>query len=211
VGVLLATFVVFWLGWSYTFQYIRYFVSIMPLVCVLACATALSMNTSFLSSTLSRICLVVALIMQVPLLPVQFWNIPERFPVRLAFGLETREHFLERALSGYTGVIHLNKELQPGDRVIGVGVEQTRLYLNAPLETLAGSTLKAKLNAVTSMQPDESLHKTLLDDGFKYILVTRATLQDSLEQYPYLRDEFLTRFATPVFMDRNILVYRLQL
>jgi hypothetical protein len=57
----------------------------------------------------------------------------------------------------------------PGDRVIGVGVEQTRLYLNTPLETLAGSTLESKLNRVATMPADQQLQKTLLADGFKYI------------------------------------------
>jgi hypothetical protein len=93
--------------------------------------------------------------------------------------------------------------------VIGVGVEQVRLYLDAPLETLAASTLKSKLNAVAAMPPDQRLQKTLLDDGFRYIFVTRPALQDSLEQYPYLRNEFLSRFTTLVFMDSNTLVYRL--
>jgi hypothetical protein len=208
-GALLGTFAVFWLSWGYTYQYSRFFVFILPVVCVLASATLLSLSTSLLSSTVWRICLAVGLIMQFPSTPVQFWNIPERFPVRLALGLETREHFLERALVGYPAVSHLNKELKPGDRVIGVGVEQTRVYLNGPLETLAGSTLESRLNRVAAMPPDQELQKTLLADGFKYIFVTRTALQDSLEPYPYLKDEFLTRFTTLAFMDNNTLVYRL--
>lgn len=207
-AALLGSFVVFWLGWSYSFQYLRYFVSIMPAVCVLASATVLSLNTSRGSSTVCRICLAVGLIMQFPSMPLQFWNIPERFPLRVAFGLETREHFLDRALLGYSGVTHLNRELKPGDRVIGVGVEQTRLYLNAPLETLAGSTLGSKLHRAAAM-PADQLQKTLLADGFKYIFVTRTALQDSPEQYPYLRSDFLSRFATLEFMDSSTLVYRL--
>ena len=208
-AALLGTFAVFLLSWTYTFQYIRYFVSIMPLVCVLASAAVLSLNTNIVSSAVSRICLAVGLIMQFPTLPVQFWNIPERFPVRLALGLETREHFLDRALMGYPAVSYLNKKVKPGDRVIGVGVEQTRLYLDAPLETLAGSTLVSTLNSVAAMPPDQRLHRILLAGGFRYIFVTRAALQDSLEKYPYLRDEFLTRFTMPLFMDKNTLVYLL--
>jgi hypothetical protein len=90
-----------------------------------------------------------------------------------------------------------------------VGVEQTRLYLDAPLETLAGSTLVSTLNSVAAMPPDQRLDRILLAGGFRYIFVTRAALQESLEKYPYLRDEFLTRFTTLAFMDSNTLVYRL--
>jgi hypothetical protein len=206
-AALLGTLAVFWLSWIYSFQYIRYFVSIMPLVCVLASAAVLSLNTNIVSSTVSRICLAVGLIMQFPTMPVQFWNIPERFPIRLALGLETHEHFLDRALMGYPAVSYLNKELKPLDRVIGVGVEQTRLYLNAPLETLADSTLVSSLSNVAAMPPDQQLQRTLLAGGFRYIFVARSALQDSLAKYPYLKDEFLSRFTTLVYMDGNTLVY----
>jgi Dolichyl-phosphate-mannose-protein mannosyltransferase len=208
-AALLGTAAVYWLVWSYTFQYARYFVSMLPVVCVLASAAVLSLNTHTFSAAVRRTCLALGLILQFPSLPVQFWNIRGRFPVRLALGLESREHFLDRALLGYAAVTHLNKELQPGDRVIGVDVEQIRLYLNAPLETLATSTVPSKLRAVVLMPPTELLHQTLKDAGFKYILVTRSALQNPPESYPYLKEEFLTRFATIVYMDSNALVYRL--
>ncbi|HLH31353.1 MAG TPA: glycosyltransferase family 39 protein, partial [Terriglobia bacterium] len=138
-AVLLATVPIYFVLWAYTFQYARYFVALLPIICVLGVATFFYFDSSGPTGRFRRVCLWAALIVQFASVPVQFWNIPERFPVRLAFGRESRADFLKRALAGYDGAQYLNSHAVPGERIIGIDVEQTRLYLNAPLESFAGS------------------------------------------------------------------------
>ncbi len=209
--LLLAIAVVYWVLWSFTFQYSRYFVHILPVICVLAAATVFHFDSTAYAASVRRVCLACGLIMQVPITPVQFWNIPERFPVQRALGLEERDHFLNRALLGYAAVQHLNAVIKPGDRVIGVDMEQTRVYLNAPLETLPGSTLNSRLRDVAAMPPDDSLLQHLRKDGFRYILVTRAVLQAPPVWYPYLNRDFLNRFTTVEFLNADTVLFRLKL
>jgi hypothetical protein len=209
-GLLIAAAAIYWMMWSYTFQYVRYFVPILPVVCVLAVATVLRLDSGGIAARARRLCLVLGLIMQFPSMPVQFsTNIAERFPIRMALGLETREHFLSRSLVGYSAAQHLNKITSPADRVVGAGVEQIRLYLNAPLETLSDSTLESRLRDVVPMPPDQTLLRSLRDAGFGYILATRAALQNPPDWYPYLKNEFLDRYARLEFSDLNVVVYRL--
>jgi hypothetical protein len=104
----------------------------------------------------------------------------------------------------------LNSVIEPEDRVIGVDVEQIRLYLNAPLYTLADSTRNSTLRGVADMQPDEVLLTSLRRSGFTYILVTRAALHNPPTWFPYLKNEFLGRFAGVEFMDSDTILYRLK-
>jgi len=209
-GLLIGMFVTYFLAWAYTFQYSRYFVAILPVVCVLAAATALSADSLAFPKIAGHLCLALGLIAQFPTTPVEFWNIPERFPIRMALGLETREHFLDRVLVGYAAVRHLNSVVKPPERVIGVGVEHIRLYLNAPLETRADGTLVSKLSDVAGMPPDQALLTRLRNSGFTYILTVRTALLNPTDEYPYLKDDFLTRFAAIDFMDAETVVYRLK-
>jgi hypothetical protein len=208
--LLLGTALVYWIVWSYSFQYSRYFVHILPVVCILAAATAFYFDSRGVAASVRRISLALVLIMQFPTTPVQFWNIPGRFPVWRALGLETRENFLNRALTGYAAVQHLNTIVEPGDRVIGVDMEKIRLYLNAPLETLGDSTLDSRLRDAGGMPPDQSLLAYLQSHRFKYILLTRVSLTAPPDRSPYLNRNFLTRFATVEFADRETVLYRLK-
>ena len=178
------------------------YAQILPVVCVLGAAAALHFRAEIL--------LAAALILQFPPTPLQFWNIPERFPVSVAFGRETREHFLERALGGYAAVQYLNRVMKPGDRVLGVETEQVRFYLNAALDTLADSTLDDALRDIASIPPGEDLLHALDDSGFAYILTTRGALTNPPAWYPYLNRDFLSRFAILEFSDQNVAVYALR-
>jgi len=133
--------------------------------------------------------------MQFPTTSIQFWNIPERFPIAVALGRETREHFLERALGGYATVKYLNEVTKAGDRLLGVDVEQFRFYLNVPLETLAGSTGGSMSRTAAGMSPDERLPRRLKEARFSHILVRRGALKDPPAWYPYLKPAFLDQFT----------------
>jgi hypothetical protein len=48
-----------------------------------------------------------------------FWNIPERLPTRVATGRESRDDYLHRTVLAYPAIEFLNREANPGDRIVG--------------------------------------------------------------------------------------------
>ncbi len=210
-GLLLITSFIYLLLWAYSFQYVRYYVPILPVISILGVATVFHFSELPLLGTINRVCLMLALIMQFPTTSIQFWNIPERFPIAVALGRETREHFLERALGGYATVKYLNEVTKAGDRLLGVDVEQFRFYLNVPLETFAGSTGGSVSRTAAGMSPDERLLRRLKEARFSHILVRRGALKDPPAWYPYLKPDFLDQFTVMEFSDESTLVYRLKM
>jgi 4-amino-4-deoxy-L-arabinose transferase-like glycosyltransferase len=206
--ILFASLLLFFLLWALAFQNVRYYVHILPVVSVLGAATVLSFSKSGWLGGLSRVCLATVLIIQ--FLPTSMlFSIPDRFPVKAAFGMETREQFLKRSLAIYAGAERLNTMVRPGERVLGVGVEDARFYLKAPLETLADSTLNTVLRAASSLTGKRLLY-TLTQSGFDYVFARRNSMKDPPVWLPYIKHEFLDDFATLVFSDENTVVYRLK-
>jgi hypothetical protein len=200
---LIATSMAYFLLWAYSFQYLRYYAQILPVICVLAAATV--------SSFQRTLWLAVAIVLQVGAIPSQFWNIPERFPIAVAVGQETREHFFKRTLVPYDAVQYLNKITKPGDRILSVEADDVRFYLNAPMESLVESTQGSVLDRTRSMPADRVLADMLYQAGFAYILTSSSALAAQASWYPYLQPDFLKQFAEETFRDPYTSVYRLKL
>jgi 4-amino-4-deoxy-L-arabinose transferase-like glycosyltransferase len=207
-AILFATAVLYFLLWAFSFQNARYYVHIVPIVCVLGVATIFHFSKPDWTGVINRICCATVLVLQFAPAPMMFWNIPDRFPLTAAFGIETREAFLRRALPSYAGAESLNTVIKPGERVLGVDVEDIRFYLDAPLETLPDSTHKTVLRAAGSLSGERLLY-TLSQSGFAYVFATRESMKNPLPWYTYIKPEFLEQFATLIFRDGNTAVYRL--
>jgi hypothetical protein len=207
-GILTMTAVLYFFLWAFTFQNARYYVHILPVICVLGTATLFHLPKNRWSAIANRVCLAVILVFQFPVTSMMFWNDYERFPLRAATGIEGSEEFLNRSLPGYAAVTHLNAWLKPGERVAGEGVENTRFYLNAPLETMADSTLTSALRIAASKSTEE-LSRMLREAGFAYVFAARESVKKPPAWAPYVAPEFLKQFATPVYADSNSVVYRL--
>jgi hypothetical protein len=198
----------YFLLWAFSFQNIRYYAHFLPMLCVLGVATVLHFSHHRLAGSINRVCLAGLLVFQFSATPMQFWNIPERFPIAAAFGLETRQDLLRRSLRSYAAAERLNAEVKPGERVLGMDVEDARFYLKAPLETLKDSTRISVLRPASSLSGESLLH-TLRQSGFAYIFATHESMKEPAVWYPYLKREFLEDFAIPIFSDDYAVVYRL--
>lgn len=207
-AILFATAMLYFLFWAFSFQNARYYVHILPIICVLGVATLFHFSKSEWTGVINRICFATVLALQFSPTPLMFWNIPDRFPLTAAFGLETRDAFLKRSLPSYAGAERLNTFIKPGERILGVDVEDVRFYLDAPLETVPDSTRYTVLKAAGSLS-GEGLLYTLTQSGFGYVFATRESMKNPPDWYPYLKPEFLNRFATLMFRDENAVVYRL--
>jgi 4-amino-4-deoxy-L-arabinose transferase-like glycosyltransferase len=205
VGVIAAVYL---LLWAQTFQYGRYYIVILPLVALLGIAGLNLLARTAFAAAVVRIALLILLVFQVAILPVLFWNIPERFPLALAFGFESPESFLTRALGGYGGVVHINETVPYSHKVLGLGTESLRYYLKPPLESLSESSLDSPVRRISDIPPGPELARTLSDLKFSFLLVSRDVLTKPESYYPYAFKQFLEKFAVREYSDEAIAVYR---
>jgi hypothetical protein len=190
----------------FTMQYARYYVTILPVIAVIGAATALKCARQ----ALVKVCLVLAIVVQFPAVITQYWNIPERFPFRVALGLEDRDAFSRRALDAYSAAMYINQTSNEGDRVLGVEVENVRFYLDVPLTTFKLSTLGEPVRPLSDLRPGPQLATAIRDAGFTRIFARTSELTEPRPWYPYLEKEFLEAYATLEFSDGATSVYRLR-
>jgi len=208
-AVLIATFV-YLVVLFYTMQYARYYVAILPAIAVFAAATVFegTAKSPSVAGWAAKACLTLAVVVQFPALTTQYWNIPERFPVGVAFGLESREAFALRTLDGYASAMYINKTATEGDRILGADVEHLRFYLDVPLTTPSLSLLDNPIRPLSEMKPGPELATAIREAGFTRLLVRTAQLRESVPGYPYFDKAFLDSYATLEFSDGSASVYR---
>jgi len=199
---LLAAIAVHMTVWAFTAQYGRYFISVLPLVAVVGCDVFL-VGRSESALRANRMLLLVGVLAQVPVASVLFWNIPERFPVNRALGRETPESLLARGIPEYRSVRFLNGVAQPGEKILGVGMEQVRFYLDAPLFT------QRYINLAHFTTPADA-RSELTREGFTYIVASTKALQKPPAWFGYLQPEFLESFAERLYSDDAATVFRVR-
>ncbi len=201
-GILFAAATVYLLLLGSTMPYARYYIPILPVVAVLGSAAAIHLSSTSRLKHLNLFVLGVVLIAQASLIPVMYWNIPERVPLQLALGTESRDAFLSRALPNYAAVHYVNTKSPPDKKVLMVGGENLRFYVNSVLQTpyeasqyLQGST------------PQE-LASSLIQHGFTYLIVNKSSSETTLP-LPYLQEDFLANFAELEYTVSGTDIYRL--
>jgi hypothetical protein len=192
--------------WALNAQHARYYVPVLPVVCVLAVATVASSSARRDLRRLNFALLGLVVVTQVSLLFVQYWNLPERVPVRLALGAESRESFLARALPGYDAVRRLNSVARPGEKAIGAGADSMRFYVKPPLASMVESR---ELQTLSFPPVPARVARNLADEGYAYLLVNGVPPVEE-QTYPYLTSEFLTRYATLEYGRGPVKLYRLR-
>jgi hypothetical protein len=199
---------VYMVFWTATFQNARYYMVVFPVVAVLGVAGVLMLHHTALTERVTRMAALVLLVAQAALLSLHYAALPERFPVKVALGLETREAFLGRVLPGYNAAQQVNREILPGQRVLGVETEHVRLYLKPPIDVPTETLLDHPLRTVTGSDPE--IARGLESIGYAYLLVTRDAMRYPKPWLPFSRPEFLNRFATLESDDGRVALYRLK-
>jgi hypothetical protein len=204
-GLLAAIAILYLIAWAFNVQYARYSIPVLPAVCVLAVVAVSPPASERRLARVNFALLAIVLAAQVPLHFIQYWNIHERVPVFLAFGAESREHFLARALGGaYDAVRHLNGLLRPGEKAVTGGADAMRFYLKAPLASM-GETFELK--GLCGAVPPSGVARNLTANGYDYLLVNGEI--DPARPDPFSSPEFLRRHATLEFQHGSGRVYRL--
>ena len=91
--ILLTICAVFLALLGYTMPYGRYYIPILPVVVVLAIAAVIDFSSVTWLKRFNLACLGAGLVAQVAVIPLMYWNIPERVPLSLALGAESQEAF----------------------------------------------------------------------------------------------------------------------
>ncbi len=204
VWILMASVALHATTWALSFQYGRYFIPALPLIAVLGCSVFLDASPRW-----SRVMLFIGVAIQVPIASLMFWKIPERFPLGYAVGSESEGAFLSRAIMGYDGAQFINNNIRPGEKVLGIGMENLRFYLKAPLLTLGEASRGQELRDLAETRPDAELAGTLERMGVRYVITPLTDLQKPQEFYPWLQAEFVRRFETHVYRDSAVAVLRI--
>jgi 4-amino-4-deoxy-L-arabinose transferase-like glycosyltransferase len=189
------------LSWTFSAQIARYWVPILPLALTVGCAVFLE-RSSGAAVRFNRVALGLLALAQLPLASVLFWNIPERYPLEYAFGLETQDSFLERTIVGYGAARYLNPKLKPGEKILEAGLAQSRYYFDAPLynwlTTSGVSGSESEINAAIRQR------------GFAYIVAAHALIKEPPQEIGYLQPAYLKRFAEEIYRDGSVVLFRVR-
>jgi hypothetical protein len=201
--------------WFFVAQYLRYLMPVLPVLSILA-ALNLAAAWGVLSSRLSeRTGFWLALVLGGLLLLAgrashlrSLWNIPERYPFGVVFGLERSSEFLSRALKYYDAFQFLNRQEPAGGKILAIGLSH-RLYSDWRVHSLNTYDVLA---LTTSAAPGPVLAQALREFGTSYLVLDTDEIQRQPERWPpFASDErFLSQYAQLVFAGNGHEAYRLR-
>lgn len=195
-------------------QYLRFLLPLFaPLAVVAACNVELAW--SWLSARRRSVAAAVAVALGLLYVGgsrlahgAMLWQIPERFPFKVAFGFERAEDFLKRAVREYMALQRLDALVEANAKVVQVGCH-ARLYTHARLYEAAWQ--KNELRDIQrSHKRGAELAQVLAEHNFVAILVNRTVVRASgWSTLPVLDEAFLQDYAMLVFAELGMEVWRL--
>jgi hypothetical protein len=137
---------------------------------------------------------------------MRWWEIPERYPIRIWSSRESPEEFVDRILPVYGAFEYLDQ--QGNFKVLSVGNE-LRLYTDSDIYGVFFS--KEAYQALHSNATEEGLIYFLTEKGYDYILVYPPELQHRPEVYQssVLSEDFFSRYTRLEYQHKEVYLYRL--
>ena len=136
------------------------------------------------------------------------WAVPERFPYRVALGVETRHQYLSRTLPVYDAYQYL--EQQGAQKVLSIG-NDFRVYSKARVHGVLGSSYLR--HYIASLPPTQKLLDTFHEVGYDFLLLDLNNVNHFYEpeffQVSAIKESFLSRFTRLEFANRNVYVHRI--
>jgi 4-amino-4-deoxy-L-arabinose transferase-like glycosyltransferase len=205
------TLLAFSISWTYAVQYIRYFLPVLPLVYILA-GYALarigefspaSSNRHMLGPVLIRGLVFIWIAASLPLFLASFWNIPERLPYKVAFGLESRQEYLSRTLQTYEAYQYVDQVY--GNDAHIFTTDEVRLYSSGVVETIYSPLARPLL--LTSSYEDAA--DRIKRRGITHLLINRNQFPTHLESTAIYQRAFLNKYTSLEYAHNNVEVYRI--
>lgn len=189
----------------------RYLMPLFPLLSVLAAAniqmTVAKLSVWRMDYTTGFVVLCLVYLFSTRLaFTVRWWEIPERYPIQIWSGSESREQFLDRILPVYAAFEYLDR--QGSFKVLSVGNE-LRLYTDS--EIFGPYFSKEAYQALHATTSADELALFLAEKGYDYILTYPPEQQHRPEMYTsdVLSGEFYDRYTQLEFEHRDVYLYRL--
>lgn len=194
----------------------RYF---LPLVPIAVCLAALNLETVYqrmttLGASRRRVAVAAAALGLMYLAAVGMvsiganrWNAAERYPYRVALGLESGQKFLSRTVGAYDALVFLDRLEGNPPKVLSVGNE-FRLYTRAQIESMNGSQHALALVRTADIR---TLVAKLGAEGYTHLLVNRTDVNNqrpAFKSVPLLSADFLSRYARLEFARNGFEVYQ---
>jgi hypothetical protein len=213
VGAILLAFSI---AWAYSVQYLRYFLPVLPIVYILAgyalvrsSEVAPASSVRRLGPALVRGLILIWMVASLPLFLSTFWNIPERLPYRVAFGLESREEFLSRTLRTYDAYAHIDQTYGKDARILAIN-DHVRLYSSGIVETHNGPYIRPLIRADSY----EDAANEIKQRGFTHLLINRRNMPSHLESVAIVQRAFLDEYTSLEYAHNrrrgdNVEVYRI--
>lgn len=210
LGILLA----FGAAWAFSVQLLRYLLPVLPFVCVLAGQSVAGISERIWPfpfnvglRAAAGILPVGWMLLCLPLFASLYWNIPERIPFAVAFGLESRSHYLSRVLPEYDAFQAMIRDGSSRDfRTLSLSVNgEDRLYGPGAVETMNSSLVQQLLRT----SDPASAVQLLRGSGITHLLIDRSGLPASLSTLPALDASYLQQNAEILYAHRNVEAYRL--
>ena len=134
-----------------------------------------------------------------------FFNIPERYPVRVALGLEDRKAYQTARIVGASLIERFNSLGSPGDVVVGA------LHSRTLLDPSLDLTPTWELETLLSTDGDPPSEPQAIRDEVAARGVNWAVVGGGgdLTTVPAYVGSLVTTFGVPVFAADNLLLYRL--
>jgi hypothetical protein len=196
------TMAVHLLLWAYLFTYARYFAPVLPLLCVTG-AASLMMYFRGRASAVALGLVVVTVAAQGALMPVHYWVLSDRYPIRHALGKETAEQLLRRVHPLFAGAAYLNQATVGEEKVLTRGLERLRFYIRPQLSSWL---MTLPFHRAMAGATDHEIHEFLWAEGFRYFAADASSPPYGA---PFDREEFRHRRMEIVFRDGPAEVYRL--
>jgi hypothetical protein len=211
---LLFTIVVLGLNIPYSNR-VRYLLPLFPLLCVIA-GLNLELLTRFISeskwSKTGQSWLTVIALVFIFSTRLDFttfgWQIPERYPYKVALGLETPSAYLSRTIRSYDALQYLNRTGNGRHLIVSIG-DETRAYTSSSISSPFFSNTIPDI--ISKSISSAELAKNLGEAGFDYLLLDRENIRKFPNNYhfPIIDAPFLQTYTQLEFAQNNIYVYHL--
>jgi hypothetical protein len=194
---------------------LRYMLPVLPVLCILA-AINLSIlwriaKRSVHAQSLYRVGMaVLALYFFATRLvfTTSGWQLPARYPLEVAFGLEQEGAFLSRTIPAYDALQYLDTQPDGYLKVASIG-DETRIYTGADVHTFYYSH-ELPFILETSAGP-EQIAAGLRTLGYRYILYDHGSVTTNALPVDrrLVEPAFLDRYTRLVFTRNDVYLYRL--
>lgn len=197
--------------WAFTAQYMRYLLPALPGACLLAALAldALEDGASRITRAIGAVLVPGMILLHVlcgfPAYAASFYNISERVPWKVAFGLESRDDYIARtvpAVAAFRFLATVNERTPVRLLVLG---DESRLYFPGEMETMSSPCMTSILAAGTPQEAADVLRS----QGFTHIVLNRNKFPVPPPWLNVAQDGFLDRHTDILFAARNFELYAL--